>query len=370
MLGGIGGILAIIFFVTAHEFGHFLAAKAVGIKATEFFFGFGPKLWSFRRGETEYGLKLLPLGGYVRVVGMNPLEEIDPADRGRTYREKAFWKKSVVVLAGVGMNFLIAYLMFFGVLVAEGVSQLSTSIDEVVQTFDDGRATPASTAGLRAGDRVVAVDGQPTPDWAAVSSALGSRPGETIDLTIERGSTQQVLSLTLASRVDPETGETIGFLGVAPGVTERAVGAWEAARLAGRQLRVSVSSTFQVLGQIVHPDTLARLAGAFVGNTDVPDSIRPVSPIGVINIGSQVDDLGIVPFLILLASVNVMLATLNVLPLYPLDGGHFAVALYEKITRRQVNIRVLAPVAALVIALFGFLGLVGIILDIVNPIDI
>ena len=95
-----------------------------------------------------------------------------------------------------------------------------------------------------------------------------------------------------------------------------------------------------------------------------------MSPIGVINIGSQVDDLGIVPFLILLASVNVMLATLNVLPLYPLDGGHFAVALYEKLTRRQVNIRVLAPVAALVIALFGFLGLVGIILDIVNPIDV
>ena len=113
MLGGIGGIVAIIFFVTAHEFGHFLAAKAVGIKATEFFFGFGPRVWSFRRGETEYGLKLLPLGGYVRVVGMNPLEEIAPEDRGRTYREKPFWKKSVVVLAGVGMNFLIAYLMFF-----------------------------------------------------------------------------------------------------------------------------------------------------------------------------------------------------------------------------------------------------------------
>lgn len=370
MIGGIGGILAIIFFVTAHEFGHFLAAKAVGIKATEFFFGFGPKLWSFRRGETEYGLKLLPLGGYVRVVGMNPIEEISPADVGRTYREKPFWKKSVVVLAGVGMNFLIAYLMFFGVLVSQGVSQLSTNIEEVVATFEDGRPTPAALAGLRPGDRVVAVDGQPTPDWTTVSEALGSRPGEAIELTIERDGKEEVRTLTLASRVDPDTGETTGFLGVAPGITERSVGVFEAAGLAGRQLSLAVSSTFQVLGRIVHPDTLARLAGAFVGNTDVPDDIRPVSPIGVINIGSQVDDLGVVPFLILLASVNVMLATLNILPLYPLDGGHFAVALYEKITRRQVNIRVLAPVAALVIALFGFLGLVGIILDIVNPIDI
>ena len=370
MIGGIGGILAIIFFVTAHEFGHFLAAKAVGIKATEFFFGFGPKLWSFRRGETEYGLKLLPLGGYVRVVGMNPLEEIAPEDMGRTYREKPFWKKAIVVLAGVGMNFLIAYLMFFGVLLSEGVSQVSTTIDEVVATFDDGRPTPAALAGLQPGDRVAAVDGQPTPDWTAVSAALAHRPGETIDLTIQRGSTEEVLTVTLASRVNSETGETTGFLGVSPGIIERSVGVGEAVQLAGRNLWFAVSTTFEVLGRIVHPDTLIRLAGAFVGNTDVPEDIRPVSPIGVINIGSQVDDLGVAPFLLLLASVNVMLATLNVLPLYPLDGGHFAVALYEKLTGRHVNIRVLAPVAALVIVLFGFLGLVGIILDIVNPIDI
>jgi RIP metalloprotease RseP len=260
--------------------------------------------------------------------------------------------------------------MFFGVLVSEGVSQVSTTIDEVVATFDDGRPTPAALAGLQPGDRVTAVDGQPTPDWTAVSAALGHRPGETIDLTILRGGIEEVHTVTLASRVNSETGETTGFLGVAPGIIERSVGVGEAVQLAGRNLWFAVSTTFEVLGRIVHPDTLIRLAGAFVGNTDVPEDIRPVSPIGVINIGSQVDDLGVAPFLLLLASVNVMLATLNVLPLYPLDGGHFAVALYEKVTGRHVNIRVLAPVAALVIVLFGFLGLVGIILDIVNPIDI
>ena len=137
---------------------------------------------------------------------MNPLEEMAPEDVGRTYREKPFWKKSIVVLAGVGMNFLIAYLMFFGVLVAEGVSQLSTTIEEVVATFDDGRPTPRRCAGLLPGDRVVAVDGQPTPDGTAVSAALGSRPGETIDLTIERGDIEEILTVTLASRVNPETG--------------------------------------------------------------------------------------------------------------------------------------------------------------------
>ena len=102
MLGGFAAAAAIILFVTAHEAGHFFAAKATGMKVTEFFFGFGPRIWSKRRGETEYGLKLLPLGGYVRIIGMNPLEEVAPADMGRTYREKLFWEKSVVVLAGDG----------------------------------------------------------------------------------------------------------------------------------------------------------------------------------------------------------------------------------------------------------------------------
>ncbi|MGQ0847690.1 MAG: M50 family metallopeptidase [Actinomycetota bacterium] len=370
MIGGLSGFLAIVFFVTAHELGHFLAAKAVGIKATEFFFGFGPRLWSFRRGETEYGIKLLPLGGYVRVVGMNPMEEINPTDIGRTYREQTFWKKSLVVLAGVGTNFLIAYLMFAGVLLANGVSELSTGISEVVGEFEDGSPTPAAGAGIEAGDVILAIDGAATPEWSNVAEALSSRPGEEVVVTLDRDGAIIERTATLATRTDPETGETRGFLGVAPEIVERHLGMGEAAVMAGRQLGLTVGLTFDVLGRIVHPETLSRLAGVLIGNTDIPDEIRPVSPIGVGNIGSQVDEFGWAPFLVLLASINVMLATLNVLPLYPLDGGHFAVALFEKVTRRQVNIRWLVPVAALVIALVGFLGLVGIILDIVDPIDI
>src|SRR3989304_745392 len=120
MLYGLGTVFAVIVFVLAHEAGHFLAAKAVGMRASEFFFGFGPRLWSFRRGETEYGFKLLPLGGYVRIVGMNPLEEVKPEDLGRTYREKKFWEKSFVVLAGVGTNFLIAFVLFLGIALTQG----------------------------------------------------------------------------------------------------------------------------------------------------------------------------------------------------------------------------------------------------------
>ncbi|MEX0698671.1 MAG: RIP metalloprotease [Acidimicrobiia bacterium] len=370
MFGAIGGIVAIIFFVTAHEFGHFIAAKAVGIKATEFFFGFGPKLWSFKRGETEYGIKAIPLGGYVRVVGMNPLEEVAPEDEGRTYRDRPFWKKSVVVLAGVGMNFLIAYFMFAGVLLATGIPLgPTTTIEVVVPTLADGTPTPATKAGIQPGDRIAAVDGVPTPDWEAVAAALSTRPGEEVEITVQRGEQMVDLTTVLAVSEDPN-GEERGFLGVAPMSEIRQVGILEAGRLGGRQLGIAVGLTFDVLGRIVQPETLGRLAGVLVGNTEIPDEIRPVSPIGIGAIGAQVDELGVASFMVLLASVNVMLGTLNVLPLYPLDGGHFAVALFEKIFRRRVDVRVLAPVAALVIGLVGFLGLVAIILDIVNPIDL
>jgi membrane-associated protease RseP (regulator of RpoE activity) len=370
LAGAVGGVLAIVFFVTAHEFGHFLAAKMVGVKATEFFFGFGPRIWSFKRGETEYGIKAIPLGGYVRVVGMNPLEEVPDSDLGRTYREQPFWKKSFVVLAGVGMNFLLAYVMFAGLLLSNGVGEITTTLAEVISTLEDGRPSPAALAGLQAGDQLLAIDGVATPDWTSVGEQLSSHPEQEVTLTVDRDGETIELNAVLASRTNPDTGEEQGFLGVAPTVEVRQLGLWEAMGSAGRQLGTSVTVTFEVLGRIVQPGTLGRLAGVLVGDTDVPDDIRPVSPIGVGNIGSQVDEIGWASFLFLLASVNVMLGALNVLPLYPLDGGHFAVALYEKITRRQVNVRVLVPVAAIVITLVGFLGLIAIILDIVNPIDI
>ena len=171
--GAFAGILALVIFVTVHELGHFLAAKATGIKATQFFFGFGPRLWSFRRGETEYGVKAFPLGGYVRIIGMNPMEEVAPEDEPRAYRNKPFWMKSIVVLAGVGTNFLLAFILFYGLVVASGINEPTTRIGTVVRELPTGNGlTPAAIAGLEPGDQLISIDGVPIEEWEDVCTAV------------------------------------------------------------------------------------------------------------------------------------------------------------------------------------------------------
>jgi RIP metalloprotease RseP len=434
MLGGIAAAAAIIFFVTAHEAGHFFAAKAVGMKATQFFFGFGPKIWSTQRGETEYGFKWLPLGGYVRIVGMNPLEEVAPQDMGRTYREKKFWEKSLVVLAGVGTNFLLAFLIFYGVVLASGIP--GEPIPEVGRVVPD---SPADAAGLQEGDTILAVDGDPVTDWPDMTESLEAAGAGPTEITVDRdgetfvtvadlepvpyvdsvaeGSGAEEMGIAPGDRIyayngldvntidawneaaesaegepativvqredadgEPELFEADvavdeievvsggGFLGMAPAAGMVSVGPIEGVGYAGRLVGGGITSTFDAIFQMVRRSSLAQYVGVFLGDTDVPDEIRPVSPIGIVSIGTQAEDAAF--FLFILAHVNVILATINLLPLFPLDGGHFAVALYEKVTGRQADIRRLMPIAAAVIGLFAFLGFVAIILDVANPINL
>jgi membrane-associated protease RseP (regulator of RpoE activity) len=359
MLGGLAAAFAIIFFVTAHEAGHFIAAKSVGMKATQFFFGFGPKIWSTQRGETEYGVKWIPLGGYVRIIGMNPLEEVAPEDMGRTYREKKFWEKSVVVLAGVGMNFLLAFLMFYGIVLVNGVPEPIPVVSLVVED------SPAAESGMQEGDVIVAVNGSPVVDWKDATKALKDAGAGPAEIVVERDGAPMTIDVVLA---ESETNAGAGFLGVSPEVPQVDVGVIEGIGLAGQLVWGSITQTFSALFNMIRPSSMAQYFGVFLGDTDVDPNIRPVSPIGIVSIGAQVENAAF--FIGILASINVILATINLLPFFPLDGGHFAVALYEKLTGRQADIRRLAPIAIAVVGLFVFLGFVAVILDIANPINL
>lgn len=366
-VGAVAMIVALFVFVMVHEAGHFIAAKAVGMKATEFFFGFGPRLYSFTRGDTEYGIKAIPAGGYVRIAGMNPFEEIAPEDLGKTYREKHFWEKAVVVLAGVVLNFLLAYIILWVVFAVWGNSRFEpTPVVNSIAEVEGLDRMPAQAAGIRPGDILVSIDGVEYGTFDEFAAEISVRPGETVEIGLIRDGQNVSVSAVLAER--EVEGETVGFLGVAPEYLEipEEYTVIEAAGVAGQWTGIITREAYGFLWRLVQPQNLVQLAGAFVGN-DVDADIRPVSIVGLAQAGSQADALGVDNLLFLLAALNIVLGSLNVLPLYPLDGGHFAVALYEKIVGREADIRRLVPVAAAVIALFVFLGLAAVTLDIVRP---
>jgi RIP metalloprotease RseP len=409
------GIMAMI---VIHEGGHFLAAKAFGMKATEAFFGFGPKLWSVKRGETEYGVKAIPLGGYVRIIGMNPLEEIDPDEEHRTYRGKPFWQKSVVVLAGIGSHFVVAFFLFiiaaamFGETSqtltidavseiyesGEGTQPLAWSLDDRVVSVDgipladftslqpsqgepidvvvlrDGaeitlktdftvKAAPAATIDIRKGDTITSIDNSPVATWDEFVAIAQSRPNEATGLTVERDGTPIDFVVTLGER---ETdGDITGFLGVAPGQVRQSY-SMAGAVSQGTSLLVTTTADAVVglLGLIAAVPSM--IGGIFTGNLVPVDDVRPISPIGLVQIAGQAEIAGAIG---LLASVNVFVGVLNLFPMFPLDGGHFVVAIYEKVRGRSPDIRKLMPVAAVVLAFLVTLGLYGVYLDLFNPLQ-
>lgn len=371
MLGGVLMVVSLTVFIIVHEAGHYLTARATGMKATEFFVGFGPRLWSFRRGETEYGIKAFPLGGYVRIAGMDYREEIDPADAARAYRDQAFWRKSVVVLSGVTLNLITAFLLLTAMFMISGDPAYTNSIARVGST-PEGVLSPAAEAGLREGDRITALDGVPVEDWWQTAALISSWPGRTIVIDYIRDGQARSQSVTLASRESPEGGE-VGFLGISPQPRRVSISPLAAAGRAAQLEWEMATGTVASVGRILRPDSLLNLFGVLGGETEEPDEIRLVSPIGLVQIGvqfAQLERSALANLLALMAVVNITLAIFNSLPLYPLDGGHFAVAVYEKVTGRRANTRKLFPVAAAVIGLVFFLGLVAVILDIVNPLNL
>ena len=364
MISALTIVVGIIAMVMIHEAGHFVAAKATGMKATEFFFGFGPKLWSTQRGETEYGIKAIPLGGYVRIVGMNLYEEVAPEDEGRTYREMLFWKKSVVVLAGVASHFVVAFLLFYLVLVGIGFDDLTGSsgvarVSDTVPGTD--QLAPALLAGLEEGDIIRALDGAATPDWETLVDQIVARPGDTVMLSVERGGAPMTIAVTLAARDDGDGG-VHGFLGIEPETYRVRSGFLEGFVDAGASVGEAVVLSGRGMWQLF--SGMGDLVLAVVSGDSVEDEVRPASPIGIVRLGAG-QDLGFV--LNLLALVNVFVGLFNLLPVYPLDGGHFSVALYERVRGRPADVRKLTPIAAAVVIFMILLGLLAVYLDIVDP---
>lgn len=407
-------IFAVGIFVSVclHEAGHLVTAKAFGMKVTHYFAGFGPTLWSFRRGETEYGVKAIPAGGFVKIVGMTPLEADLPAeDEPRVFWRQPTWKRTVVLVAGSTTHFLLAIVIFF-------IAALTTGLpNAAAQDFDPQKAAPvvgevarcvvpgydltsngdlracragdpvapARAAGLEAGDRVVSVAGTRITTYGDfVKAVRSSRPGPTQVTYVRDGATRTATADLVATRrppvgaTDDRQLETVSAIGVSV-ASPRLVthyGALDAAGAAVSFTGTTVKQTFQALAAF--PQKIPNLIDAIGGQQRDPNG--PLSVVGASRIGGQAVELGQgIIFLLLLGGLNVFIGVFNLFPLLPLDGGHVAVIWYERVRsfvafRRgrpdpgRVDYNKLPPLTYVVILLFGGLTVLTLAADIVNPI--
>lgn len=382
--------LAIALSIMLHEAGHLVTAKAFGMKATQYFVGFGPTIFSFRRGETEYGLKAIPAGGFVKIVGMTPLEELGPDDEKRAFYRFPALQRAVVLAAGSVTHFLIALVVLYIAAVGVGLPSDRPVVGEVVpcvvtalEPRECGPAdppSPAVVAGLQTDDAITAVEGRRVATYEELTRALRAEGGGPARLTLERdGRTSEItVDLATATRRDLDDNAKIvevGALGVSRELT-RTYGPLEAvgqtADLTGLLFRATGDAI------VALPAKLPRLWDAVTGGDRDPTG--PVSVVGVSRAGGQaVEADEVTAGLGLIASLNIFIGVFNLLPLLPLDGGHLAVLAFEKVRSRlsrafgrrdpgRVDITRLLPVTYVVVLLFGGFSLLAIYADIVNPI--
>jgi len=357
-------IVGLIAMVMLHEAGHLIAARRCGMKATEYFLGFGPRLWSFKRGETEYGVKAIPAGGYVRIIGMNNLEEIDPADEPRTYRQGSTKRRLIVVLAGIAVNLFLAWLLFTVAIAGQG--KLYDGPSTTVQRVVNGSA--AADAGLEKGDQFVAVNNEPVSSWDDLKDTIEASGGQETTFTVIRDG-ERVDVVAVPAK---EGGK--GFLGVAPGAIERHIGVLAAPVEGVKAIGDTTVAFGKGIAHIVSPAGVKEYGQNFTNPAkqgSQRDLERPRSLVGITDIGSQYIAGNFWQLLFLLASVSLVLALVNLVPIpLFLDGGHAVTVIYEAVATRvkghtvRADPRKLLPIAALGIGLFLMLGLSAMLLDI------
>lgn len=363
-LGVLVFVLVLLMVVMIHEAGHFFTAKAFKIKVEEFFVGFGPRLWSVRRGETEYGVKALPFGGYVRIAGMNPFQEGPPEDLPRTFGAKPIWQRAIVIATGPVTHFVMAILFLTIYFVFIGARTPTRPVIDEVQGQLDGRTSPAAIAGLQRGDEVIAVDGRPVGNLDRFIGYTRARAGQQLTLTLKRdGRVLTVQATPVLSKVGVKE---VGRLGVILDAARQRTNPVTAVGRAGIQIGSLVKAIVLRLGDIFGPTGLKRIGQLLSGAPRRVDD--PTSIVGGARIAGQAAKAGLWDSLFEeLVVFNVFVGILNLIPLPPLDGGHLAVLAYEKVTRRKADVRKLVPLTALVAA-FMILFVVSLVyLDIVRP---
>ncbi len=386
---GLGDLLLfiaiLVVIVMLHELGHFATAKWSGMKVTEYFVGFGPRLWSVRHGETEYGVKAIPAGGYVRITGFTVLEDVAAEDEHRTYRQQPFWKRIIVASAGSAMHFIIALALALIVVFAFGVPSRNVSVASV-EKWPGVAQTPAARAGIKAGDTIVSVNGKTLSSPTSLSDVVGRSIGHAVTVGVERDGHRRVISVIPVDgrgvKINGQFLKHKGYLGVviqqATATPSPVHGIGYSFTLIGQVTKEQVTGVAQIfspsgLSSVLHQVTNAQAAKAAVAH---PGSApRPVSLVGIASLGVQAQQGGLRDLLLLLIYINVVFGLINMLPMLPLDGGHVAVAAYEWIRTKKgeayykADITKMFPVVAVFLALLAVIVLSGVFLDLTHPLS-
>ncbi|CAM5529524.1 putative zinc metalloprotease [Streptomyces spiroverticillatus] len=425
VLGIVIFFVGLLVSIALHELGHLSFAKLFRIRVPQYMVGFGPTIWSRHKGETEYGIKAIPLGGYIRMIGMFPpgadgriearstspwrgmiedarsaaYEELKPGDEERLFYTRKPWKRFVVMFAGPFMNLVIAFVLFLGVFMTIGLNKQTTTVDNVVPCVvsqsenRDCRASdqpsPAKAAGLQKGDKIVAYQGQPISDWATLSDRIRASRGK-VSITVERAGQQKVLTTTVGTNKvlkkdadgNPVKGEYVdaGYLGFGPGVAVTPLTLGESVDQMGTMFQSGVDSLIALPSKV--PDLWNA---AFNGEERKADS--PMGVVGAARVGGEILGMGlpmentVAMMVFLVAGFNLSLFLFNMLPLLPLDGGHMIGALWESLRRNLAkvfkrpdpgpfDVARLMPVAYVVAGIFICFTVLVLIADVVNPVRI
>jgi membrane-associated protease RseP (regulator of RpoE activity) len=410
LLGVVLFALAIFISVCLHEAGHMVTAKSFGMKVTRYFAGFGPTLWSFKRGETEYGIKALPLGGFVKIVGMTPQDDdVAPADQPRAMWRYPLWKRTVVMAAGSATHFLLGFVVLWITLVFVGIPNAAAydigrqpatiKVAQCVVVSEDAQdcsptdpPSPAKLAGLRGGDVITALDGKPIRSYDDLQKAIRSgqygpvgvtyvRDGQTLDTTVflvpanrrplgEQGNpgakATTVPAIGVIYQTPPGVPLTVTY-GPGPALKETVV---------------STGRVFAAMGGAIGriPQKVPALWDSLSGKPRDPNT--PISVVGASRLGGETVQHGAwALFLNILITLNFFVGVFNLLPLLPLDGGHIAIAFFERIRswvyarlRRpdpgRVDYLKLMPFTYAVILIFGSFTVLTVAADIVNPVTL
>ena len=389
-LGVIFFVIALLVSVMLHEAGHFLTARAFGMKASRFFVGFGPTLWSTHRGETEYGVKAIPAGGFVKIVGMTDLEEIEPGDEDRAFYRQPAPQRLVVLSAGSLVHFVLAIVLLFLVLATTGdilkadptlrISEVSSCVPRDPTAASCTASDPKAPAfgKIQPGDRIVAVNGIPVSSYDDMRARISSSPGRPVTLKVVRH--DHDVDVTLTPLAIQQNGRTVGRIGVSPLFHQHPLSVAGAVPRTFTTLGEMTVQTGRALGDLPHQisQILQGKPRPATGAASVVDIARVSGQIAQAkaSFGERLANL-----VAIVAQLNFFVGVFNMLPLLPLDGGHVGIVLFEQARSRlyrllgrrdpgRVDLMKIMPVTYAVVAVFIGLSLLLLYAGIVNPIRI